>query len=215
MEKIKVIKLIPTIIKQDEITQILKYTAKVQKYQNDTWIETRQLNPSQEAQLQWVFVKNNDENDKNIILDNATNDAITINGLEMSVKLEKQNIYKYAHVHCYVIDSKKEGYAKTSLKRYLEVLDIKKDYEDNKIGKCTAILNVDEPRADELEQIRWTVETKEVPKYKGKEQISHNLKEEKVNEINFTVYIEGFKQKEANARLTFSQRTTKDLKTDV
>ena len=205
-EKIKVIELIPTIINQDEITQILKYTAKVQKYQNDTWIQTTQLNPSQEAQLQWVFVKNNDENDKNIVLDNPTNDAITINGLEMSVSLEKQNIYKYAHVHCYVIDSKSEGYAKTSLKRYLEVEDIIPINISQEEAKCEAILNVDEPRAEELEQIRWTVETKEVPKYKGKEQITHNLKEEKVNEINFTSYIEGFKQKAANAMLTYDER---------
>ena len=124
----------------------------------------------------------------------------------MSVSLELNNIYKYAHVHCYVIDSKSEGYAKTNLKRYLEVEDIIPINISQEEAKCKAILNVDEPRADELEQIRWTVETKEVLKYKGKEQILHNLKEEKVNEINFTSYIEGFKQKAANARLSYDQR---------
>jgi len=69
-------------------------------------------------------------------------------------------------------------------------------------------LNIDEPRPEELDQIRWTVEGKDVVKYNGKEQITHNLKDEKVYEINFTAYIDGKPEDGANARLTYDEDIT-------
>ena len=71
--------------------------------------------------------------------------------------------------------------------------------------KCIAILNVEEPREDELAQIRWDIEGNHNPKYDSKTQIIHNLKDEKVYEINFTAYIEGKPENAANAMLVFDE----------
>ncbi|PHO17304.1 hypothetical protein CPU12_10850, partial [Malaciobacter molluscorum LMG 25693] len=42
--------------------------------------------------------------------------------------------------------------------------------------------------------------------YNGKETIIHNLKEEKVYEINFLAYIEGKIQDGANSKLTYDEK---------
>ena len=203
--KLKVISLSASISKQDDIKDVLTFSAIVQKYENDAWIETKELSATQTAQMQWHFIKNNDLDDKDILSDNKIDDSITINGLEMSVNLSKTNIYKYAHAHCFVVDLKKEGYANSTLIRYLEVQDIKYDYPKKEEGECTAILNVDEPRSEELDQIRWNIENKEVEKYNGKEIIKHNIKEEKVYEINFKAYIKGIPEDASNATLTYDE----------
>ena len=178
----------------------------MQKYENDAWAPTTELSATQEAQLQWYFIKNNDQGDKNIITDNPTDDNITVNGLEMTVKLNEENRFKYGHAFCYVVDPEKEGYAQSELKRHLEVEDITYIYPKQEEGECTAILNIDEPRPEELAQIRWTVEDKEVAKHTGKEVILHNLKDEKVYEINFTAFIDGKPEDVANATMTYDER---------
>ena len=204
--KLKVISLSASISKQDDIKDVLTFSAIVQKYENDAWIETKELSATQTAQMQWHFIKNNDLDDKDILSDNKIDDSISISGLEMSVNLSKTNIYKYAHVHCFVVDPKKEAYANSTLIRYLEVQDIKYDYPKKQEGECTAILNVDEPRSEELDQIRWNIENKEVEKYNGKEIIKHNIKEEKVYEINFKAYIKGIPEDASNATLTYDEK---------
>ncbi len=190
-EKIRVVSVKANIVKQNSIEDMLIFTATVEKYQNDTWSVSSDLNETQLSQMQWYFIKNNDENDKDINIDRIINDTITKNGLTLSVKLQSDNIDKYAHIHCFVIDSEKEGYAQVELKRDVQVINIETKYISQEEGQCTAILNIDEPRADEIAQIRWKVEDKDVLKYNGKEKIIHNLKNEKVNEINFKAYIDG------------------------
>ena len=204
--KLRVISLTPTVTKQNSIEEVLTFTASVEKYENDVWIATTELTATQEIQLQWYFIKNNDESNKDILTDNPTDDNVTVNGLEMSVTLNEENRFKYGHAHCYVVDPEKEGYAVSELKRYLEVIDIRPIHTSQEEGECTAKLNIDEPRAEELAQIRWTIEDKDVAKYNGKKIINHNLKEEKVYEINFTAFIDGKPEDAANAMLVYDER---------
>ncbi len=205
-EKIRVISLDATVTKQNTIDEVLTFTATVEKYENDAWSQTTDLNETQLAQLQWYFIKNNDESDTDIITDNPTNDNITINGLTMTVNVQEDNIYKWGHAHCYVVNSEKEGYAKSELKRYLEVKNIISSHSSQEEGQCIAILNVENPRNEELAQIRWHIEDTLRENYNGKEIITHNLKEEKVHEINFFAYIEGKTQDGANDRLTHNEK---------
>ncbi|MGB6327484.1 MAG: type VI secretion system tip protein VgrG, partial [Halarcobacter sp.] len=213
--KLRVVSLTATILKQNSIEEVLTFTASVEKYENDVWIATTELTATQEIQLQWYFIKNNDESDKDILTDNPTDDNVTVNGLEMSVTLNEENRFKYGHAHCYVVDAEKEGYAVSELKRYLEVEDIRYIYPKEEEGGCTAILNIDEPRAEELAQIRWTVEGREEAKYNGKDNIIHNLKEEKVYEINFTAYIDGKPEDAANATLVYDERNNEEIKENL
>ncbi|PKI79926.1 hypothetical protein CP960_12080, partial [Malaciobacter halophilus] len=53
---------------------------------------------------------------------------------------------------------------------------------------------------------RWNIEDTQREKYNGKETIIHNLKEEKVHEINFFAYIDGKIQDGANSRLTYDEK---------
>ncbi|WP_419782582.1 type VI secretion system Vgr family protein [Malaciobacter marinus] len=205
-EKVRVIELIPTITKQNDITQVLEYEAIVEKFYNGVWSKTTDLNETQLAQLQWYFIKNNDEADKDILTDNPTNDNITITGLKMSVSLEEENIYKVGHAHCFVSNSEEEGYTQTQLVRYLEVKDIISSHSSQEEGECIAVLNVESPRQEELAQIRWQIEDTPKDIYNGKETIIHNLKEEKVHEINFLAYIDGKIQDGANSRLTYDEK---------
>ncbi len=214
-EKIRVISLDVDVSKQSDIKDVLTFTATVEKYENDAWSQTTDLNETQLAQLQWYFIKNNDESDKDIITDNPTDDNITINGLTMTVNVQEDNIYKWGHGHCYVVNSEDEGYTKSELKRYLEVDDIKGSYPSKEEGKCEAILNVDEPREDEIAQIRWTIEGREESKYNGKKEITHNLKEEKVHEINFTAYIDGKPENAANGRLYYDENKNQEVKNNT
>lgn len=116
------------------------------------------------------------------------------------------------HAHCFVRNSEDEGYTHTYLQRYLEVDEILEEYASNEEGECTAVFNVDEIRPEELVKVRWTVEGREESKYNGKDVIVHNLKEEKVHEINFTAYFEGKSDRAANARLTYDEKDNKDVK---
>ncbi|MGB7401275.1 MAG: type VI secretion system tip protein VgrG, partial [Arcobacter sp.] len=146
---------------------------------------------------------------------NPTNDNITINGLTMTINVQEDNIYKWGHGHCYVVNSEEEGYAISELKRYLEVEDIVSSHISKEEGECIAVLNIEEPRSEELAQIRWTVEGREESRYEGKETIVHNLKEEKVHEINFLAYIDGRPQDGANTRLTFDERKNQKVKNNT
>ncbi|XOB63262.1 type VI secretion system Vgr family protein [Campylobacterota bacterium DY0563] len=205
-EKVRVVSLEASVAKQSKIEEVLTFTATVEKYVNDAWVTTTDLNETQLSQLQWYFIKNNDEDDTDIITDNPTDDNITINGLTMTVNLQKDNIYKWGHAHCYVVNSKEEGYAISELQRYLEVIDIYPLYISQEEGECTAILNIEEARSEELELIRWTVEGREESQYNGKDTIVHNLKNEEVHEINFIAYIDGKLEDGANARLTYDEK---------
>ncbi|PHO14006.1 type VI secretion system tip protein VgrG, partial [Malaciobacter marinus] len=147
--------------------------------------------------------------------DNPTNDNITITGLKMSVSLEEENIYKVGHAHCFVSNSEEEGYTQTQLVRYLEVEDIVSSHVSQEEGECIAVLNVEEPRQEELAQIRWQIEDTQREKYNGKETIIHNLKEEKVHEINFLAYIDGKIQDGANTRLTYDERKNQKVKNNT
>ncbi|QEE32935.1 type VI secretion system Vgr family protein [Malaciobacter canalis] len=214
-EKVRVVELIPTITKQNDITQVLEYEAVVEKFYNGVWSKSTDLNETQLAQLQWYFIKNNDEADTDILTDNPTNDNITINGLKMSVTLEEENIYKVGHAHCFVSNSEEEGYAQTQLVRYLEVEDIVSSHVSQEEGECIAVLNVEEPRQEELAQIRWQIEDTPKDIYNGKETIIHNLKKEKVHEINFLAYIDGKIQDGANTRLTYDERKNQKVKNNT
>ena len=185
--KLRVTALNASITKQDDITQTLTYTAKVQKYENGTWTETTELNAAQHKQINWHFIKNNDKANKDILTDNPTDDIIHINGLEMSITLNKENIYQYGHAHAFVADSKKEnGHAVSELKRQLEVVDIIASDD-----KYRAVLNVNKITKEEESEIRWNINKKEKPQLSAKESISYDLKEEKVRDVVFKAYIEG------------------------
>ncbi len=213
--KVRVTNLSVDVEKQADITDVLTFTAEVEVYENDAWVAKTELTDTQKSQVVWAFVKNNDTADKDILSDNPIDDNITEDGLTMTVNIQEDNIYKYAHVHCYVADSESEGYAISELKRYLEVEDIMTDYVSKEEGQCKAILNIDEPREDEIEQIRWMVEEKDKADYNGKETITHNLKEENVHEINFKAYIDGKVEDAALAHMTYDERDDQEVKNNT
>mgnify|MGYP000353381070 CR=1 FL=1 len=93
--------------------------------------------------------------------------------------------------------------------------DILTEYTSQEEGQCTAVLNVEEPRADELFLIRWTVEQKDKAQYNGKETITHNLKDEKVHEINFTAYIDGNVEESAHTMLTYDEKVEQNVKNNT
>jgi type VI secretion system secreted protein VgrG len=123
----------------------------------------------------------------------------------MHVTLDKDNIHKYAHVHCYVSEAKDEGYTKSELQRKLEVVDVKTNYVSQEKGECEAVLNIEDAKDDEIAQIRWRVEGKERVEHNGKKTITHNLKEEQVYEINFKAYIQNDAVNAANAMLVYDE----------
>ena len=65
-EKIRVVKIQTNILKQNSIEDMLNFTAIVEKYENDSWNISTNLNETQLSQLQWYFIKNNDQLDKDI-----------------------------------------------------------------------------------------------------------------------------------------------------
>ena len=209
--KLRVTSVKAAITKQNDITEVLTYTAEVEKYEDGAWAKTTELSETQKAQINWAFIKNNDLNDKDILTDNPTNDTINIKGLTMSVTLEKENIYKHGHAHAFVIDADEEGYDVTELKRYIEVEEITESYNSLEEGECIAMLNIDELRAEELALIRWNVNGKEISEYNGKETIIHNLKEEKVYNIAFKAYIDGKPEKAALANLVYDTNEVEDV----
>lgn len=205
--KVRVTNLSVDVEKQEDITDILTFTAEVEVYEDDAWVAKTELTDTQKSQVVWAFVKNNNSDDKDILSDNPIEDTITEDGLTMTVNIQKDNIFKYAHVHCYVANSDEEGYAISELKRYLEVEDIIPMHTSQEEGECTAVLNIDEPRPEELELIRWRIEQKDKADYNGKDVITHNLKDEHVHEINFMAYIDDKPEKAAHTSLTYDEVT--------
>jgi len=85
--KLRVTKVTAAITKQNDISEVLTYTAEVEKYEDGAWAKTSELSETQKVQINWAFIKNNDLNDKDILSDNPTNDTINIKGLETTVFL--------------------------------------------------------------------------------------------------------------------------------
>jgi len=191
--KLRVTKVTATVTKQKDLSEVLTYTAEVEKFENGSWAKTTDLNETQKAQINWYFIKNNDEGDKDILTDNPTNDTINIKGLEMSITVEEVNIYKYGHAHAFVVDADDEnGYAVTELVRALEVINIiPKGSAGSTEAQCKAILNVGEPTEDEKAQIKWNINGNEKAELSGKDDITYDLKEEKTREVPVKAYIDG------------------------
>ncbi|WP_373032840.1 hypothetical protein, partial [Sulfurovum sp.] len=84
-------------------------------------------------------------------------------------------------------------------------------YNSEEEGACLAILNIDEPRAEELDKIRWNVNGNDIAEYNGKETITHNLKEEKVREIPFKAYIDGKAEDAADAVLVYDTNKVEEV----
>ena len=126
----------------------------------------------------------------------------------MTVTLDPENIHRFGHAHCFVADSDTEnGHALTELKRHLEIEDILRRYLNPKEGECTAVLNVDEATAEEVAQIRWNVNDREVADYNGKECVVHNLEEEQSYEIRFMAYIDGRVEQAATGIMLYDEDT--------
>ncbi|MGE3613932.1 MAG: type VI secretion system Vgr family protein [Sulfurimonas sp.] len=203
--KLRVVNLEASISKQETQEQLLTYTATVEKFENDAWTQTTDLTPTQKAQLQWFFIKNNDENDKDIITDNPTEDTIVIKDLEMSVTLNPNNIHRYAHVHCFVADPDAEnGYVMSELKRYLELEDILIDIQDNdtKTFEAQAIYNVDAITQEEKALTCWIVEDVDVSDAKGKDIMTYAYKGKK-QEILVKAYMESSSLEVAYTNVNF------------
>ena len=210
--KLRVTALEASLIKQDDITQLLTFTATVEKFEDGSWSETSDLNESQMSQINWYFIKNNDEDDTDVLTDNPTDDTITIDGLEMSVTINEENIYQYGHAHAFVVDSDVEnGHGVAELKRMIEVVNINNvtSTVDSEVT-CTATFNVDNIQDDEKAQIRWNINGKEVPENNGKIEITHDLKEEKVRDVMFKAYVDG--TPENAAILTLSNDVESEVK---
>ena len=204
-EKIRVVKIQTNILKQNSIEDMLNFTAIVEKYENDSWNISTNLNETQLSQLQWYFIKNNDQLDKDINIDRVIKDTLIKNGLTMSVKLQSDNVDKFAHVHCFAVSSDDEGYAQVELKRDVQIINVNSKYSSQDEGELEAVLNIEKPRNDELEQIRWNVENRPISKYNGKTKIKHKLKEEKVNEINFKAFVKGKDMNGVEAMMAFDE----------
>ena len=201
--KIRVIDLSVDIEKQSDITQTLTFTATVEK---------TELTETQKSQVIWAFVKNNDIADKDILTDNPMDDNITEDGLVMTVNIQEDNIYKYAHVHCYVSDNESEGYAISELKRYLEVENIipTGGLDDTSNVVCEAILNIEEPRTDELSQIRWSINEKDKAEFNGENIINYDMNNETTRSVMFNAYIKDAKEDMASCELQNTKRVKEE-----
>ncbi|WP_324172503.1 type VI secretion system tip protein TssI/VgrG [Sulfurimonas sp.] len=205
-EKIRVIGMQTSISKQDKITQELIYTAKVEKYEDGTWSETTELNPTQTAQLKWYFIKNNDKQDRDILTNTPTDDEIEIDALIMKVKLQDDNIQHYGHAHCFVNspEDETEGYGLSELKRQVNVVEVlgKNIVEPHSTQINYSVeLNIDNPTKDEIKDLKVEIQEKDSSgkvttieeKVKDDLTVEHKLKakkedEPKLVEINIKVY---------------------------
>jgi len=151
--------------KQSDLSEVLTYTASVEKYENGSWAATTELNETQKAQINWHFIKNNDEADKDILTDNPTDDTININGLEMSINVEEENIFQYGHAHAFVVDADDEqGYAVTELKRLLDVVNVRGKNllsESDTEVKYRVELNIDNPTQEELKTLKVKIDSRD------------------------------------------------------
>ncbi|WP_324172521.1 type VI secretion system tip protein TssI/VgrG [Sulfurimonas sp.] len=205
-EKIRVVGMQTSISKQDKITQELIYTAKVEKYEDGTWSETTELNPTQTAQLKWYFIKNNDKQDRDILTNTPTDDEIEIDALIMKVKLQDDNIQHYGHAHCFVNspEDETEGYGLSELKRQVNVVEVlgKNIVEPHSTQINYSVeLNIDNPTKDEIKDLKVEIQEKDSSgkvttieeKVKDDLSVEHKLKakkedEPKLVEINIKVY---------------------------
>jgi hypothetical protein len=79
----------------------------------------------------------------------------------------------------------------SELKRSLEVVNISSEYlSDTTNAKCVAILNVDAPTHEEIDQIRWNVNDKEKSDLNGFLEIEYDFSQEKVRDVVFNAYID-------------------------
>ena len=163
--KLRVIGMSTSVEKQDDITQELVYTAKVEKFENGAWSETTELTQTQKAQINWLFIKNNDEADKDIITDNPTDDTLSIDGLEMRVTIEDENLYKYGHAHAFVVDAdEEEGYSMSELKRSIDVIrvDGKNLIDENDTQLIYKVeLNIQAPTQEELKTLKAEIDARD------------------------------------------------------
>ena len=199
-EKLRVVGLEANLEKQDDITQELVYTAKVEKFSDGAWAESTDLEETQKLQLNWFFIKNNDEMETEVVTDNPTDDDITIDGLTMKVTLQDDNIQKFGHAHCFVNSPEdEESHACTELKRQLDVEEVLgRNLLDPNATEVTfkVELNIDSPTDDELKSL--TVELEELSAEGStvnsgtvaeNQQITHTLEaDHKVLELHVKVY---------------------------
>ncbi len=156
-EKLRVISVEANLVKQENITQALVYTAKVEKFNNGEWTESTDLEETQKLQLNWHFIKNNDDLDTEILTDQLTDDDIEVDGLTMTVNVQDDNILQFGHAHCFVNSAEQEeGHALTELKRQLDVQEVLGDnvlsINTDKVNYRIE-LNIDNPTADEIKEL--------------------------------------------------------------
>ncbi len=206
--KLRVTALTPDVTKQSDITEVLTYTATVEKYENGSWAQTTDLTPTQEAQLQWYFIKNNDEGDTDIITDAATDDSISVEGLTMTVTLDPENIHRFGHAHCFVADVDEEnGHALTELKRALDVVNVRGKNviePDATESNYRVFLNLEDATPEEIASLQVKIVETNADESQSEKSgtvepdltIKHLLEaEHTVTQIDVTVYPEG---REAN-----------------
>ncbi|OCL94434.1 Phage-related baseplate assembly protein [Aliarcobacter thereius] len=198
-EKLRVKELESNIVKQNSIEEQLIFKASVEKYKDENWEATNSLSEFELNQIIWVVLTNNDKEDKDIVQDEISDNVIAINEFELKLDISKSNRCKYAHIFCYVDDYLLEGYSLVELKRDIKVDDIKLNYISNEEVELEAILNVDEATQEELEQIVWNINSKDILAYNGKTKIQHNIKEEKVYKTIFNAYIKDNQTIESSA----------------
>ena len=203
LEKLKIESIYVNTPKQNSISDTLIFDAKTLIYQNDSWIESNKLDNKKLKQIHWIVVKNNDKLNNDIVLDDVKNDDdISINETRLTLNVSKTNVYKYAHVFCFANNQEEKAYALVELKRDVKVIDVKIKYLSNEEVELKAMLNVEKPNKDELENIRWLVEYNQISKYNGQEKIKYNIKDENVYEIDFNSYINSNQTRQNSAKAT-------------
>ena len=208
--------------KQEDLSEVLTYTASVEKFEDGEWSATTELTETQEAQINWYFIKNSDEADQEILTDHPTNDTININGLEMRVNVEEENTFQYGHAHAFVVDADdEEGHAVTELKRQIDVVNVRGKNllmpEDTQV-QYRVILNIDNPTDEELKRLKVIIDTRDSEnKQTQTEQtldssllITHPLeKEHTTQEIQVHVYPEDNIENGAKA-VTYAEMLRED-----
>lgn len=164
-EKLRVTGLEASIIKQDDISQELIYTATVEKCTEGEWVETTDLEETQELQLNWYFIKNNDDLDTEVITDKLTDDEIVIDGLTMTVIVQDDNLEQFGHAHCYVNTPDEEDcHALSELKRQLDVEQVlgRNLLEVNATEINYRVqLNINNPTPEEIKDLKVEIHEKD------------------------------------------------------
>ncbi len=210
--KLRVTALEASVAKQSDIAETLTYTATVEKYENGAWAETTDLTPTQKAQLQWYFIKNNDDTNTDIITDAATDDDVSIDGLIMTVTLDPENIHRFGHGHCFVADVDEEnGHALTELKRALDVVNVRGRNviePDATEADYRVFLNLEDATAEEIASLQVKIVETNADESQSEKSgtvepdltIKHLLEaEHTITQIDITVYPEGKEENYAKA----------------